>query len=275
MHLLWQHITSTSIYHWHFCSILYQQWYTHHPPKGHALSTSKATGLSDEQIGTIFNIHRSTVYHIHHRHTQTNDYYHVKPKPGCPRKFTTCDVHVAVRMLANTEAHDVADLQRLCFPHVTAETIRKRLAKCGLKAYVRHKKPYLSPEKKKKHLEWAKAHKHWTVENWKSVIFSDKSKFNIFGSDGRCYCWRKLGQEFDERYVWKEIKHGGGNVMVWSYITAEGLGWICCIEGNIDTKLYCEILSDDLLGTLRDLEIDKKDIYFQQDNDPKHTSLLA
>ena len=43
----------------------------------------------------------------------------------------------------------------------------------------------------------------------------------------------------------------------------------------MDARLYCEILSDDLLGTLWDLEIDKKDIYFQQDNDPKHTSLLA
>ena len=127
-------------------------------------------------------------------------------------------------MLANTEAHDVADLQRLCFPHVTAETIRKRLAECGLKAYIHCKKPYLSPEKKKKRLEWAKAHKHWTMENWKSMIFSDESKFNIFGSDGHRYCWRKPGQEFDERYVQKEIKHGGGNVMVWGCIIAKGLG---------------------------------------------------
>ena len=28
----------------------------------------------------------------------------------------------------------------------------------------------------------------------------------------------------------------------------------------MDAKLYCKILSDDLLGTLQDLEIDKKDI---------------
>ena len=48
--------------------------------------------------------------------------------------------------------------------------------------------------------------------------------------------------------------------MVWGCITAKGLGWICCIEGNIDAKIYCEILSDDLLGTLQDLKIDKKDI---------------
>ncbi len=43
----------------------------------------------------------------------------------------------------------------------------------------------------------------------------------------------------------------------------------------MDAKLYVEILNDDLLGTLKDLEINKKDIYFQQDNNPKHTSCLA
>ena len=171
------------------------------PTKRACIIHLKATGLSDEQIVTIFNIHQSTVYHIYHRHTQTNNYYHVKPKPGCLHKFTTRDVCVAARMLANAEAHDIANLQRLRFPHMTAETIWKRLAKCGLKAYIHHKKPHLSLEKKEKHLEWAKAHKHWTVENWKSIIFFDESKFNIFVSDGCRYCWRKPGQEFDKQYV--------------------------------------------------------------------------
>ena len=181
------------------------------PTKKARIVHLKATGLSDEQIGAIFNIHRSTVYRIHHRHAKINDFYYVKPKPGHPRKFTTRDTRIAARMLASTEAHDVADLQRLCFLHVTAETIRRRLADCGLKSYIRRKKPFLSPEKKKKRLAWAEAHKHWTVDDWKAVIFSDESKFNLFGSDGRRYCWRKPGQQFDERYVRKEIKHGGGN----------------------------------------------------------------
>ena len=124
-------------------------------------------------------------------------------------------------------------------------------------------------------MAWAKAHKHWTVENWRSVIFSDESKFNLFGSDGRRWCWRKPGEEFDERYVRKEVKHGGGNVMVWACITANGLGRIVRIEGTMDGPLYTQILNEDLIGTLNDLEINKKDIYFQQDNDPKHTSKVA
>ena len=43
----------------------------------------------------------------------------------------------------------------------------------------------------------------------------------------------------------------------------------------MDGPLYTEILKNDVLGTLKDLGIKKKDIYFQQDNDLKHTLEVA
>ena len=58
------------------------------------------------------------------------------------------------------------------------------------------------------------------MEDWKLVIFSDELKFNSFGSDGHWWCWRKPGEEFNKRYVRKEVKHGGGNMMVWGCVTA-------------------------------------------------------
>jgi hypothetical protein len=38
-----------------------------------------------------------------------------------------------------------------------------------------------------KRLQWAKSHQHWTVDDWKWVIFSDETKINRFGSDGKAY----------------------------------------------------------------------------------------
>ena len=119
------------------------------PTKKARIVHLKATSLLDLEIGEIIGIHWSTVNHIVHKHAQMKDYYHVKSKPGHPCKFTTCDVHLAARMLGSTKAHDIADLQRLCFPNVVAKTIQKRLADCGLKSYICHKKPFLSPEKQK------------------------------------------------------------------------------------------------------------------------------
>ena len=43
----------------------------------------------------------------------------------------------------------------------------------------------------------------------------------------------------------------------------------------MDAVLYTQILDDKFLGTLCNLGIPKKDVYFQQDNNPKHTSKWA
>jgi hypothetical protein len=53
------------------------------------------------------------------------------------------------------------------------------------------------------------------------------------------------------------------------------MGHIVHIEGNMDGPLYTQILNDNVLGTLKDLRINKKDVYFQQDSDLKHTSKIT
>src|ERR1700729_3692594 len=100
-------------------------------------------------------------------------------------------------MLTNTNTHDIVDLQKKYFPDIHADTIQKRLGAYGLKAYVHCKKPILTKAHISKWLEWAQAHAHWTVEDWMTIIFSDKSKFNLVSSDGCSWCWRRPGEEFD------------------------------------------------------------------------------
>ena len=41
------------------------------------------------------------------------------------------------------------------------------------------------------------------------------------------------------------------------------------------TTLYTNILQDELLQTLDFYELNRDNIIFQQDNDPKHTSMIA
>ena len=109
-------------------------------------------------------------------------------------------------------------------------------------------------------------------EDWRVVVFSDESKFNLFGSDGREWCWRRPGEAHDTRYTKKKLKHGGGNVMVWGCVTRYGVGELHRIDGTMDQFLYVKILQRSLLHTLDKHNLDHKAIYFQQDLDPKHTS---
>ena len=60
--------------------------------------------------------------------------------------------------------------------------------------------------------------------------------------------------------------------MVWGCITPWGVGRLHRIKGNMDSKQYCSILEQSLLGTLQDYSLPQDSIIFQHDNDRKHTT---
>ena len=69
---------------------------------------------------------------------------------------------------------------------VSAQTVRRSLRRSGLTPFVKPQKPLLSERNRKKRLDWSHNYVDWTVEDWKRVIWSDKTKSNRFGSDGKC-----------------------------------------------------------------------------------------
>ena len=62
------------------------------------------------------------------------------------------------------------------FPHLTSYR-QRRLRESGLRGQIAAKKPLLKDTNKKKTLAWAKKHKQWTLDWWKSVLRSDESKY--------------------------------------------------------------------------------------------------
>jgi hypothetical protein len=114
------------------------------------------------------------------------------------------------------------------------------------------------------------------LDKWKSVIWSDETKFNLVGSVTTHWSWKQEEEGIKEWHVRPTVKFGsGGHVMLWGCITAKGLGHYCRIGRNMDARLYVQILEEKLLPTLKQYSYNVEDITFQQDNDPKHTSRLA
>jgi transposase len=147
------------------------------------------------------------------------DIYAKKPRSGRPRILTQWDLRHASLLLACQEAFNASDLQCKAFLQVSAWTMRHNLAEIGLKGYVWQRKPFLSPAHKKTCKWWAEHAANWSSKEWNGIVFSDESKFNLFGSDGRQYCKRKQEEEFLSRNVQKKIKYGRGSIMVWGCIT--------------------------------------------------------
>lgn len=133
------------------------------------------------------------------------------------------------------------------------------------------KKPFINEKNQISRLNFAKTHISKDLNFWKTVIFSDESKFNIFGSDGRSYVWRKPNTQLQLKNLRATVKHGGGGVMVWACMAATGVGNLVFIDGNMDKTLYLNVLKENLLQSAEKLDL-RRDFRFYQDNDPKHKS---
>ncbi|GFU91488.1 transposable element Tc1 transposase [Trichonephila clavipes] len=106
-----------------------------------------------------------------------------------------------------------AETSRIIGRCVSAETVRNLIRHAVYSSLVARKKPFISLQNQKKRLEFTKTHQLKTDNFWKKVIFSDESKFNFFGSDGRRTVWRKPNTAFYPKNLRPTVKHGGGSVM--------------------------------------------------------------
>lgn len=201
------------------------------------------------------------------------------PKSGPMEKLTERDRRSLVRSVTSgacdTSGEMRQDLIKLKGVSVSGQTIRNALKKEGMKAVRKKKRPLLTARHRRLRLMFATKYKSWTLADWRRVIFTDETKINRAGSDGLKWAWKKAGQGISNAEVASTLKFGGGSLMLWGCMTSKGVGFACRIDGRMDAQLYTEILGGEFLQTLSHYDLNIRDIIFQQDNDPKHTSKLA
>jgi hypothetical protein len=72
------------------------------------------------------------------------------------------------------------------------------------------------------------------------------------------------------RLVERTVKFEGENLMMWGCMIWDGIGYATKLDG--ETKLYIEILGDELMKTVKFYGYSLEEVIFQQKNDPKQCS---
>ncbi len=107
-------------------------------------------------------------------------------------------------------------------------------------------KPYVNMVQMRHRILWAKAHLKWTVSKWKSVLWSDESKFDILvGNHGRRVLPAKEEGELPachNRSVQKPA-----SLMLWGCISAYGIGRLDVLEGTMNAERYMKVLEQHML----------------------------
>jgi len=102
-------------------------------------------------------------------------------------------------------------------------------------------------------------------------MWKDETKIGLFGKNSTRRVWRNKNAELRPKNTIPTVKHGGENIMLWGCFSAKGTGKLIRVEGRMNRAMYCEILSQNLLPSVRALKMTFGWI-FQHDNDPKHTA---
>ncbi len=132
------------------------------------------------------------------------------------------------------------DMQKTISEHTTCRTLKQM----GYSSRRPHQVPLLSAKNRKRRLHLAQAHQNWTIEDWKSVAWSDESRFLLRHSDGRVRIWRKEHESMDPSCFVSTVQVGGGGIMVWGIFSWHTLGPLVPIEHCLNATVYLSIVAD-------------------------------
>jgi transposase len=161
---------------------------------------------------------------------------------------------------------------------VSEQTIRRRLKEKGIRKWRALERALLTEEHVQKRLKWASAHRHWTIEDWAKVVWSDESAIQKDSDPRTVWVWRH--QNKAEKYMPKNVlgkkRDGQLSQMIWGCFLGNRLGPIVFVDGSIKKEQYVAILEQNLLQFIDALTSDGlRDIVFQQDNARPHTANLT
>lgn len=230
--------------------------------------------LGYKKLGEKYKLAKSTVQRIVTNFKLTGSVQN-KRRSGRKPKLTQREVRHVVKKVVispSLSAPKLAtEVEEMFGKKVSHNTIRRVLHKQNLKSRPAVRKPLISKRNATKRLQFARDHISKGQSFWDSILWSDESKYNVFGSDGRRRVWRLPNQALNPKNLNPTVKHGGGSVMVWGCMAANGVGKMEFVDGIMDQFKYQGILDRNLKESARQLGLGRR-YTFQQDNDPKHSA---
>lgn len=154
---------------------------------------------------------------------------------------------------------------------VSVSTMKRTLAKMGCKAMRPGRRPFINTRQMQIRLQWAKDHEHWTVDQWKEVVFSDETVIELVDNAPR-YVRVVDGHELTPEHYVKTTKHPS-RVMIWACFSWYGTGRCHVVEGTMGGIVYADSIIDHRV--VQQMHDWPHVIWFQQDNAPPHTSRVA
>jgi Transposase len=163
--------------------------------RGMALGLMRGKRHTLADISRITNIPKGTLNGIKKR-----DRVISKSRNGRPVKLTSrdkCHIEMYIRTNHSTRRKKLSDIIRTLQLDVSDVMLRKALNEFGYHHRIARRCVFLNKRDRKRRLQFAKRHVHWTAEDWYRVIWTDEMSIKLYmARHSKDYVWRKEGEEF-------------------------------------------------------------------------------
>ncbi|CAI9719291.1 transposable element Tcb1 transposase [Octopus vulgaris] len=139
--------------------------------------------LSEAAIARKLGVARRTIQCLFKKYEEAGSVADKKGR-GQKRLTTQREDRMLIRKSLNnrraTSRQLAEEMQKVTGKQLSTTTVKTRLLEAGLKSCRAARKPLLTAQNRKSRLLWARAHKTWTVQQWRGIqLFSSDNRQSI------------------------------------------------------------------------------------------------
>ncbi|MBW0591080.1 hypothetical protein O181_130795 [Austropuccinia psidii MF-1] len=134
--------------------------------------------------------------------------------------MTEWDHQELSRIITRGRQLTVAQVTDLMTHTVSTQTIQQEIHKLGKHSRIAPRKPYLRPQDFQQRLAFTQAHRHWTINEWARVIWTDESAFELGKKVDRVRVWRTPQEKWNLENLAVNHQSGRQTLMVWGAFCA-------------------------------------------------------
>jgi len=247
-------------------------------PKEHTIGARlRAVTMMDDgeavtKITRVTGIPRTRVYEFHARarergwveKTKSGEQMILEPhhvanatrsgRPSISPEAIACIIKVVTKN-STSRGYSTAEISKKIKEsnyHVAPRTVWKILKAEGYNQCKLTVKPGLQDLNKKERLAWCLEREHWTLEQWRDVIFSDETSVQLAAVRGKRRVWRKPEEQFEEKCIRRRWK-GFQEFMFWGCFTYDKKG--PCHVWKKQSAADKQAMNDDLDARNKRIEV--------------------
>lgn len=199
--------------------------------------------LSYGELAARYSLSKSTVYNIVHK-KQVYGTVIDRPRSGRPKVSSARDDRRLLRLSRANRRLSASELRQQWSITASLSTVKSRLRQGGLKGCIAVRKPFWKEVHKRNRMAWCKARKDWTLDQWRTMRYTDESSFCLIPNSHRVYVRRGVKEKYRENCVATSQKWRSPTLMVWGAIGANGVGPLHKCTGTVNQQRYLAILEE-------------------------------